>query len=177
MKKIVAIIAAVTLAAVTLTACSETTPANSAQGEGQAQTEAAFDQQSKAVPYPVAELKDSAERKNIRERLLRTNKSSFTGYVYLLNFGKVFGYYTIKGKISSTQSQMTTDNLVIDGCPGGSDGRCPTVVNAPGDDGSYGANEEGIFFFTTEGAFVTTSLDYLWSDQPLPFDVPQLNKK
>jgi len=38
------------------------------------------------------------------------------------------------------------------------------VVNAPGDDGSYGANEDGIFFFTTEGAYVTTNLDYLFAE-------------
>lgn len=169
------------LVVASLTACDlsgDTTPKKeSAQGSGQAQSETAFKQQSDAVPYPVSQLKDSVERRNIRERLLRTNKANLLGYVYLMNFGKVVGYYTIKGKVSSTQSQMTTDNLVVDGCPGGSDGRCPTVVNAPGDDGSYGANENGIFFFTTEGAYVTTDLNYLYADQPLPIDVPRLNVK
>ena len=48
------------------------------------------------------------------------------------------------------------------------------VVNAPGDDGSYGANESGIFFFTTEGQMVTTNLDYIWSDNPLSIDTPRL---
>ncbi len=142
-----------------------------AQGEGQQMTEQAFDQQSKAVPYPANELKDSLERRNLVEKLRRTNDPSREGYVYLMNFGQIVGYYTVKGKVSSTQSQMTTDQLVIDRYEG------DVVVNAPGDDGSYGPNESGIFFFTTEGVMVTTSLDYIWSDAPLPIDVPRLNVK
>jgi hypothetical protein len=52
-----------------------------------------------------------------------------------------------------------------------------TVVDAPGDDGSYGANEKGVFFFTTEGALVETNQDYLYSDQPIPTfaSLPKLN--
>ena len=171
MKKLITATAALLLA-VSLTACTGDKPTS--QSEGQAVTEQAFKQQSEAVPYPVDQLKDSLERRNIRERLLRTNDPDAIGYVYLLNFGKVFGYYTIKGKVSSTQSQMTTDTLVErHGDAGGGN----ITYNAPGDDGSYGANEPGIFFFTTEGAFVTTDLNYLWSDQPLPFDVPELGAK
>jgi hypothetical protein len=156
-----------------LAACSENTPQTSAQNEGQAITEQAFEQQSKAVPYPVNELKDSLERRNLSDRLLRTNKPEAIGYVYLMNFGQIVGYYTIKGKVSSTQSQMTTDNLIIRKCNTGN-GCNDVVVNAPGDDGSYGPNEDGIFFFTTEGAMVTTSLDYIWADNQIAIDVPRL---
>lgn len=172
-RKIAALTGAVVLVAA-LTACTGD-PKPGAQTEGQAQTEQAFGQQSKAVPYPVAELKDSLERRNVRERLLRQNKPDAIGYVYLLSFSKPLGYYVIKGKVSSTQSQMTTDQLLVDACNrSGED--CPQPVTAPGDDGSYGQNEAGIFFFTTEGAMVTTDLDYVYSDQPIPFDVPKLNK-
>ncbi len=174
MKKYAAALIVVPIALVSLAGCTESTSKPSAQREGQAQTEQAFDQQSKAVPYPVDQLKDSLERRNLRERLLRTNDPDKIGYVYLLNFGKVFGYYTVKGKVSSTQSQMTTDQLVVKADFG--EGWESQVVSAPGDDGSYGANEDGIFFFTTESAYVTTNLDYLYVDQPLPFDVPELSK-
>jgi hypothetical protein len=167
------IAALATTAVLTIAGVSACTSDNkSAQQTGQAQTEQAFKQQSAAVPYPVDQLKDSLERRNIRERLLRTNKPNAIGYVYVMSFGKIIGYYTIKGKVSSTQSQMTTDQLELDH---GSYGQ--SVVNAPGDDGSYGANEPGIFFFTTEGAMVETNLDYIVADQPLPVDVPLLNKK
>lgn len=168
MKKTITAIVAVLALAFSVTACEENK--GSAQGSGQAQTERAFAQQQEAVKYPVEQLKDSLERRNLRERLLRTNDPTRIGYVYLLSFSKPLGYYVIKGKVSSTQSQMTTDNLVIDRREG------DVVVNAPGDDGSYGSNESGIFFFTTEGVMVTTDLDYVYSDQPIPFDVPKLNK-
>ena len=147
-------------------------PKPSAQSTGQDLTERAFAQQQAAVPYPADQLKDSLERRNLVERLLRTNQPNKIGYVYLLSFsGQPLGYYTIKGKVSSTDSQMTTGDLVIPRTGG------DVVVNAPGDDGSYGPNEPGVFFFTTENAFVTTNLNYLYSDQPLPLNVPLLNKK
>lgn len=145
-----------------------------AQSSGQAQTEQAYAQQAAAVPYPADELKDSLERRNVRDRLLRTNKPNAIGYVYVMSFGKIIGYYTVKGKVSSTQSQLTnTDLIEHHGDTGGGN----VTVPAPGDDGSYGDNEPGIFFFTSDGAMVTTNLDYIWADQPLPVDVPLLNKK
>ena len=77
---------------------------------------------------------------------------------------------------------MTTDNLITcrkdtSGYCKGSQGDEYHVVNAPGDDGSYGANEAGVFFFTTEGAMVTTSLDYIVSDQPINISATKLNKE
>jgi hypothetical protein len=176
-KRVVVMAAIAVLGLFSLTACFGEDKPPTAQQSGQALTEQAFRQQSEAVPYPADQLRDSLERRNLAERLIRTNDPTTQGYVYLMNFGEIVGYYTVKGKVSNTQSQMTTDNLVVDGCPGGSDGRCPVVVNAPGDDGSYSANEPGIFFFTTEGVMVTTDLNYIWSDQPLPIDVPRLNSK
>lgn len=156
----------------TFTACEEVS-GSEPQKQGQKQTEQAFEQQSKAVPYPVTELRDSLERRNLRERLLRTNNPDAIGYVYILSFGKFIGYYTIKGKVSSNQSQMTTDMLLVDS--GGCQGCGDIQVTAPGDDGSYGENEEGVFFFTTEGALVQTSSEYLYSDQPINVgSIPEL---
>jgi hypothetical protein len=157
--------------------CGSSTPSKpNPQAQGQAQTIQAFQQQSTAVPYPLSALTDSTERRNLRERLLRFNKPNRIGYVYIFNFGKVEGYYTIEGKISSTDSQMTTSQLVTKNC-GYNQDYCTQVVNAPGDDGSYGANEAGVFFFTTEGALVETNQDYLYSDQPIPTfaSLPKLN--
>lgn len=157
-------------------ACDET-PKDSAQSSGQQLTEDAFAQQQAAVPYPKDALKDSLERRNLVERLLRTNQPNKIGYVYLLSFtGQFMGYYTIKGKVSSTDSQMTTTDLVVTKCHN-SNGCNDVTVPAPGDDGSYGTNEPGIFFFTTENAMVTTNLNYVYSDQPLPLNVPKLNGK
>ena len=176
-RPVIAVIAAGLALCLTLTACTEETPDKSAQNTGQQLTEDAFAKQQAAVPYPAAELSDSLERRNLAERLRRTNLPNKIGYVYLLSFtGVPLGYYTIKGKVSNTDSQMTTSELIVTKCHT-SNGCNDVTVPAPGDDGSYGANEPGIFFFTTENAFVTTNLNYLYSDQPLPLNVPLLNKK
>lgn len=158
-------------------ACTSDNKKASPQGQGQQQTITAFAAQSAATPYPADQLTHSLERENLKERLLRLNDASKIGYVYLLSFtGQPFGFYSIKGKVSSTDSQMTTDQLIVNKNGGQISGdQSPLTVNAPGDDGSYGKNEPGIFFFTTEGTLVETSVSYIYSDAPLPLDVPKLN--
>lgn len=118
---------------------------------------------------------ESLECKNLKERELRNSKPNAIGYVYLYNFdGSVKGYFTIKGKVSSTQSQMGAMDLLVDGCNRtGED--CPQAMEAAGDDGSYGPNESGIFFFTTEGVMVTYSGEYVLSDAPLKLSDTKLN--
>lgn len=174
--KLIPVLAAGSITVLLLAGCTDS-PKPTAQQQGQSQTEQAYRQQAAAVPYPASQLKDSLERRNIRERLLRTNRPNAIGYVYVMSFGKIIGYYTIKGKVSSTQSQMTTDQLIQTEHPYSGADYSYAVVNAPGDDGSYGINEPGIFFFTTDGAMVETDLDYIVADQPLPVDVPLLNTK
>lgn len=172
MTKFRLVAAALAVATAALLAGCDTSPPTNAQSSGQADTEQAFKQQSGTVPYPKDQLRDSLERRNLKAKLLRDNVPSRLGYVYLVSFGKCMGFYAIKGKVSSTQSQMTTTDLVVrnDNNSGGN-----VTVPAPGDDGSYGDNEPGIFFFTTEGVMVETSLDYQVADAPLPFDCPKLN--
>jgi hypothetical protein len=129
-----------------------------------------------AVPYPTSQMKDSLERRNLRERLLRFNKPQKIGYLYLMSFGKFVGYYVVKGKITSTQSQMTT-SVQTWSC-GDMDGGCS--VDSIGDDGSFGPNEggdKGVFFFTATGVMVETTLDWVYSDAPLRIDVPNLLTK
>lgn len=176
-KKTAAALIVPMLFAVTLTACTNEVATSGAQQQGQEVTEQAFKQQSAAVPYPADQLKDSLERENLRRRLLITNKPDSIWYVYLLLEGvdHPIGFYTIKGKISNTDSQMTTDQLITWTCKD-SHGCVPVVVNAPGDDGSYGPNEDGDFFFTTDGAYVSMNLKRIVSDQPVPVwaDVPEL---
>ena len=116
------------------------------------------------------ENNDSLECKNLKERERRNSQPNAIGYVYLYNFdGSVKGYFTIKGKVSSTQSQMGP----MDSLDTHSYGN--TVLEAPGDDGSYGPNENGIFFFTTEGVMVTYSGEYVLSDAPLKLSTTKLN--
>lgn len=173
MKKPIVLIATLAAgSALVLTGCSGSSKPSSQQ-QGQQQTEQAFQQQQAAVPYPADQLKDSLERRNIRAKLLQENKPDAVGYVYLQSFGKILGYYVIKGKVSSNSSQMTTSTSVERHADSGGGN---LAYEAPGDDGSYGPNEPGVFFFTTEGVMVKTDMDYVYSTQPIPFDVPKLSK-
>lgn len=118
---------------------------------------------------------ESLECKNLKERERRNSQPTAIGYVYLYNFdGSVKGYFTIKGKVSSTQSQMGPMDIIADACLVTTD-YCPEVMEASGDDGSYGPNESGIFFFTTEGIMVTYSGEYVLSDGPLKLSENRLN--
>jgi hypothetical protein len=156
-----------------VTGCTGDSPKGSAQATGQKLTETAFAKQQAAVPYPADQLTSSLERSNLRRRLLELNKPDKLGYVYIINFGKIIGYYAIKGKVSNTDSQMTTSTIVEHHGDNGGGGNI--TYPAPGDDGSYGVNETGNFFFTVEGVLVETDLNYLYADAPLPIDVPRLN--
>lgn len=116
-------------------------------------------------------VNDSLECKNLKKREQRNNQPNAIGYVYLYNFdGSIKGYFVVKGKVSSTQSQMgPTDDVIY--YDRGSYGNSATTVEAPGDDGSYGPNEDGIFFFTVDDVMVTYSGDYVLSDAPLKLTV------
>ena len=108
------------------------------------------------------------------DMILATGVAQKVGYLYLMSFGKFVGYYVIKGKVSSAQSSMTNTEQTWS-C--GTD--CTTVVESMGDDGSFGPNEggdKGVFFFTSGGVMVETTLEWLYSDAPLSIKVPNLLK-
>lgn len=119
---------------------------------------------------PVPQLTTSSERKNVARRAELFNNEDKISYIYFVNYGKVMAFFTVKGKVSSLRSYMTpTEKLVR---PNGED--CNSrysdycnVVSAPDIDGTWGENVEGIFFFTTEGAYVEWKGEYMMSDQPL----------
>lgn len=168
-KRITAIATAAVLATAPLTGCTGGSSKSSSQKQAQQITEQYSSKLTAAVPYPLAAMNDSLERSNLRERLLRYNQPSKISYLYILSYdGHVLSYYTIKGKVSSTQSQLTnTQN--VQGCPAGSSGTCGVVVDSMGDDGSYGQEEggpNGIFAFTTDGVLVETSMPFVVTDAP-----------
>ena len=127
---------------------------------------------------PVPQLQTSQERLNIKRRAELFDNENKVSYIYLVNYGKVMAFYSVKGKVSSLRSYMTPQEQIVnnDGvsCK---DARYATntpscsgngnLVQAPDVDGSYGENVDGIFFFTTEGAYVEWKGDYMMSDQPL----------
>jgi len=149
-----------------LTGCDldDPRPLSSAQQEMK-QNEETQQRQMKAVPAP--QLKTSLERKNLVRRLERINTEEMVSYIYLLDYGKVISYYTIRGKVSSLNTYLTAMER-LQKLDSGSTNYGPTYVTleAPDLDGTYGKNVDGIFFFTTEGAYMEWNGKYLWSDQP-----------
>jgi hypothetical protein len=124
-------------------------------------------QQRLATAQPPPQFNVSLERKNLIERLKRLNTENRIGYVYLLSKGgAVMAFYTISGKVSSLNSLLTTPEQIVVDCSG-PQGCGRYNLPSPDLDGSYGKNPEGIFFFTTAGALVEWSGDYMYSDQPL----------
>src|SRR5271154_1930031 len=124
-------------------------------------------QQRLAAAQPPPQIQVSLERKNLIERLKRLNTENRIGYVYLLSkSGSVMAFYTISGKVSSLNSLLTTPEQIVVDCSG-PQGCGRYNLPSPDFDGSYGKNPEGIFFFTTGGALVEWSGDYMYSDQPL----------
>ncbi len=121
---------------------------------------------------PIPSITNSQERANIAKRAQLFNSPDKISYIYLVNYGKVMAFFTVKGKVSSLNSYMTPQEQIVYGdgtkCQSGSGSQTNCyAVQAPDIDGSYGENANGIFFFTTEDAYVEWKGDYMMSDQPL----------
>lgn len=120
----------------------------------------------------TTQITNSLEKQNLTRKRDKEEDPNAIRYVYVYSFGQPIGYYVIKGKVSSSGSQMGPETEVIKSY--GGDG---FVVDSAQDDGTYGAGDPGIFFFTTDGVLVETSMDYISQDAPLPINnVPRLTK-
>lgn len=141
--------------------------ANDLQNQEEKLTVTAFDAVNK-IPdqeYPADRLKDSLEMKNLRRKLLTFNDGSKQGWFYGISQGRVLLKIEVMGKVSSTQSAMTTDTLVYKDQGTGGGGN--VTVPGPGDDLSYGRNEggdRGVFFYTPTGGYMAWAGDWAYSD-------------
>lgn len=120
-------------------------------------------------------MESSLERQNLIQRYQYLNDRTNTHHVYLMDEGQVVSYFVAQGKVSSVNSKLTNDaqivkvpNAKFDGGngAGGANGANYKVVESPQMDGSYGTNGDAIFFFTTDGQYVESSLDYVVSEEP-----------
>ena len=95
------------------------------------------------------------------------------GYVILLTeSGSVVAKFTVDGKVSSLNSYLTPDSEYYEY----SAGDISTVNKWLADiDGSYGENDNGIFFFTPDGKYVEWTGIYLYSDIPFEVTAPVVN--
>lgn len=96
------------------------------------------------------------------------------GYIVLItDNGTILGRFEVDGKVTSLRSYLTPDSDYYEKNGSSSGGSYPNEWLADVD-GSYGDNDNGIFFFTVDGKYVEYTGDYLYSDVPFVVNDPVL---
>ena len=87
------------------------------------------------------------------------------GYIVLFaESGAVVNSFIVDGKVSSLNSFLTPDSEYY-----GSGSTNKWLADV---DGTYGTNDNGIFFFTPEGNYYEWTGNYLYSDMPMIIEDP-----
>lgn len=176
-KKLIIMVGILILTLVTLTGCTEVASTNTKKD-----VEATLNMGNTLAenqPTPT-DIDYSLERYNLIRRTYWVNgqreKANTLvceiekplGYIVLfLENGACAGKFIVDGKISSLNSFLTPDSEYYELVYGGSYSRENKWL--PDVDGSYGSNDNGIFFFTPDGKYIEWTGTYLYSD--IPFEV------
>ncbi len=100
------------------------------------------------------------------------------GHIVLVSHGNIFGSFIVDGKISSLNSYLTPDSEYYELVAGsGSSSYSYTNKWLSDVDGSYGYNDDGIFFFTPDGKYVEWNDVYLYTDIPMEVKNPIITYK
>ena len=94
------------------------------------------------------------------------------GYVVLFAGNAVLGSFVVDGKITSLNSYLTPDSEYYELVYGGTSTHANRWIADI--DGSFGANDNGIFFFTPDGKYIEWNGTYLYSDIPFTVNTPVL---
>ena len=180
MKKFLTIIVTLMLSLMCLTACED----NDRKTNDVKQTIAIGNELAKKQPTPT-DIDYSLERYNLIRRAYWVNGqrekamslpcpvTKPLGYVVLITeSGAVLGSFVVDGKVSSLNSYLTPDSEYFEADTNAS-GRNDNLW-LPDVDGSYGTNDNGIFFFTPDGKYLEWTGTYLYSDIPFTVDNPVL---
>lgn len=186
-RKLIGLIATFTLVASILTGCGEYTPTVDGSAQDMYNTiQTASDLQA-SQPTPT-DIDFSLERYNLIKRAYWVNGQREKamavpcqverplGYILLLtDAGAPIGRFVVDGKVSSLNSYLTPDSEFYEqefGSNGYSIGDGNDWLADV--DGSYGMNDNGIFFFTPDGNYWEWTGTYLYSDVPFEIDNPIL---
>ena len=169
------------IVAISLTGCAEAVPTNGSKQDTKNTIETISNLQSNQ-PTPT-DIDYSLERYNLIRRAYWVNgqreKAAAVicpvekplGYIVLFTeSGSTVGRFVVDGKVSSLNSYLTPDSeyyeqeYLSNGASRGTGNHWIADV-----DGSYGANDNGIFFFTPDSKYIEWTGTYLYSD--IPFEV------
>ena len=191
MKKFISLVVALCLTMACLTGCGSPQYTETDSEKDRAATLQIGDKLTKNQPTPN-DIDYSLERYNLIKRAYWVNgqreKANTLpceiekplGYIVLFTeSGSTVGSFVVDGKVSSLNSFLTPDSEVYEI---GGDSTDHEVYNngtsendwLPDVDGSYGENDTGIFFFTTDGKYIEWTGTYLYSDIPFIVDDPIL---
>ena len=81
------------------------------------------------------------------------------GYIVLFAGPTIVAQFTVQGKVSSLNSWLTPDFIDKYYSNGG-----VLTIEMPDIDGTYGTNDDGIFFFTPDGRYIEWTGEYLYTD-------------
>ena len=92
------------------------------------------------------------------------------GYIVLFTeSGSIIGRFVVDGKVSSLNSFLTPDSEYYDMSKGSYSYQNDWVADI---DGSYGENDNGIFFFDIQGNYIEGTGTYLYTDIPMEISDP-----
>ena len=176
MKKIIAITVMIMCVAFLLFGC-DSIPEGTKQDTNNTRTAANELQTNQPTPTDISY---SLERYNLIRRAYWVNgqreKANALpcevekplGYIVLFSGNATVGTFVVDGKVTSLNSFLTPDTYYAftDAANG------PFEMSLADIDGSYGENDEGIFFFTPDGKYIEWSGEYLYSDIPFTVSSP-----
>lgn len=164
-----------------LTGCSEETLQTSGTKADTTATKQIADSLSSRQPTPT-DIEYSLERYNLIRRAYWVNgqreKANTVvcpvekplGYIVLFAGNTIVNSFIVDGKVSSLNSYLSPDSEYYEYVYGGNYrdyNRWLADV-----DGSYGENDNGIFFFTPNGNYIEWTGEYLYSDIPFEVEKP-----
>lgn len=91
------------------------------------------------------------------------------GYIVLFSGNLVVAKFVVDGKVSSLNSFLTPDSEYYEYSGGEYRVKNAWLSDV---DGSYGENDNGIFFFTPDGKYIEWTGTYLYSDIPFTISEP-----
>lgn len=179
MKKIVSMILAMSCLLCVLTGCEEAVQTGAEQNISD--TKEITNNLTQSQPTPT-DINYSLERYNLIRRAYWVNgqreKANALvckvdkplGYIVLFAGNAVVGKFVVDGKVSSLNSFLSPD--YVEQKYGISESTHVINSELADIDGSYGENDNGIFFFTPDGKYVEWTGEYLFSDIPFEVDSP-----
>lgn len=177
--RVVSLIVVIVLALLALTGCSDIPAAKGTKVDTQAQITVA-NTLSGNQPTPT-DINYSLERYNLIRRAYWINgqreKANALvcaiekplGYIVLFAGNTVVGNFIVDGKVTSLNSFLSPDSEYYEYSYDGHRTYNKWLADV---DGSYGENDNGIFFFTPDGKYIEWTGEYLYSDIPFIVNSP-----